>query len=180
MYILAPPGNQQKKESKEKSGVQLLYEDERRSSGAVSSGAVVVGPRDKHQKKNDSREAALHNESSVPSVEELPTSSCGRNYVQKDNFTDRKIELNQTKIIKRNSNLEDRLVHPKLEIGSSDDYFFSDDDKTVKHDVLSRSGNHAPRKTDKLLLARVIKEIFSDVCFLSIHTSLSTQHDDLK
>ena len=153
LYILAPPGNQQKKESKEKSGVQLLHEDERRSSGAVSSGAVVVGPRDKHKKQNDGREAALHNESSVPSVEELPTSSGGRNYVQKDNFIDRKTELNQTKTIKRNSNLEDKLVHPKLEIASSDEYAFSDDDKTVKHHVLSRSGNHVPRKTDKLLLA---------------------------
>lgn len=153
MYILAPPGNQQKKESKEKSGVQLLHEDERRSSGTVSSGAVVVGPRDKYKRENDGQEAALHKESSVPSVEELRTSSCGRYYVQKDNFTDRKTELNQTKTIKRNSNLEDKLVHPKLEIGSSDEYVFSDDDKTVKHHVLSRSGNHEPRKTDKLLLA---------------------------
>lgn len=172
MYILAPPGNQQKKESKEKSGVQLLHEDERRSSGTVSSGAVVVGPRDKHQRENDVREAALYNESSVPSVEELPTSSCGRYYVQKDKFTDRKTELNQTKTIKRNSNLEDKLVQPKLEIGSSDEYVFSDDDKTVKHHVLSRSGNHAPRKTDKLLLASYW-EIFNDLFFLSIHTSLA-------
>ena len=112
-----------------------------------------MGPRDKHKKQNDGREAALHNESSVPSVEELPTSSGGRNYVQKDNFIDRKTELNQTKTIKRNSNLEDKLVHPKLEIASSDEYVFSDDDKTVKHHILSRSGNQVPRKTDKLLVA---------------------------
>lgn len=112
-----------------------------------------MGPRDKYKRENDGQEAALHKESSVPSVEELPASSYGRYYVQKDNFTDRKTELNQTKTIKRNSNLEDKLVHPKLEIGSSDEYVFSDDDKTVKHHVLSRSGNHEPRKTDKLLLA---------------------------
>ena len=169
LYILAPTGNQQKKESKEKSSVRLIQEDERQSSGAVPSGAVVVGPRDKHKKKDDGREAAPHNESSVPSVVELPTSSHGRNYIQKDNFTDRTTGLNQTKTIKRNSNLENKLVHPKLEIGSSDDYFFSDDDKTVKHHVLSRSGNHAPRKTDKLLLARVMGK-YLVTCFFLVYT----------
>ena len=115
-----------------------------------------MGRGDRHEKKNDGREAALHNESSMHSVEEIPTSSCGRNYVQKDNFTNRKSELNQTKTIKRNSNFEDKLVHPKLQIGSSDDYFFSEDGKTVKHHVFSRSGNHASCNTEKLLLARVI------------------------
>ena len=125
----------------------------------MSSGAVVVGPRNEHKKKNDGREAALHIESNVPSEEEMEISPTGNSCVKDDNFTemistapryetqdslvgrltDEKTALQQAKTLKRKSNFEDEFACPDVESASCDDCFI-DDAKTTIQGVLS--GNH--------------------------------------
>ena len=120
----------------------------------MSSGAVVVGPKDEHKKKNDGRESALHIESNMPSEEEIEFSPPGNSYVKDDNFTemiftapryetqdslvgmltDEKTAPHQAKTLKRTSNFEDELVCPDLDSASCDDA------KTMIQRVLS--GNH--------------------------------------
>ena len=165
MYTLAPaasPGSQREEESKEKPRVQVVQENDGRSSGAVSSGAVLVDSSHEHKKKNDGREDALHIESNVPSEEEIEMSSPGNSYAKEDNFTemistapqyetqdslvgrltDEKTALHQSKTLKRKSNVEDELAFPDLESASCDDCYI-DDAKTMIQGVLS--GNHDRR-----------------------------------
>ena len=124
----------------------------------MSSGAVVVGPRNEHKKKNDGREAALHIESNVPSEEEMEVSPPGNSCVKDDNFTemistapryetqdslvgrltDEKTTPHQAKTLKRKSNFEDELACPDLKSASCDDCFI-DDAKITMREVLSRN-----------------------------------------